>query len=284
MLHREGNPYSITCFKCMVSYSNLFLGFRWAQIAAHLQGRTDNEIKNYWHSYLKKKLMKQGIDPATHRPIACGEVQVKNISPAETEPSLPPPLLIRPNEPTFLLSDDPINFSLDNGISTSKALFHPSSLHEFHRAVNDHSIDYSTGLVGHHQCQDTSMMRPSNGCGIGAELVSSYNLASRMMTSLFFNEAITRDPLPDSAVGYQMNGDLENNNGALSWGSGYDNKVYPSSDQFHLREIKSQEAAALKPSPWSQEQSTIITSHTALDFGDYTLTSMPEDFDVFRDL
>ncbi|PQP92745.1 transcription factor MYB39 [Prunus yedoensis var. nudiflora] len=40
----------------------------WSKIATHLPGRTDNEIKNYWNTHLRKKLLHMGIDPNTHKP------------------------------------------------------------------------------------------------------------------------------------------------------------------------------------------------------------------------
>ncbi|KAG2682045.1 hypothetical protein I3760_11G172500 [Carya illinoinensis] len=33
-----------------------------------LPGRTDNEIKNYWNTHIRKKLARMGIDPVTHTP------------------------------------------------------------------------------------------------------------------------------------------------------------------------------------------------------------------------
>ncbi|KAK6931254.1 SANT/Myb domain, partial [Dillenia turbinata] len=44
------------------------LGNRWSAIATHLPKRTDNEIKNYWNTHVKKRLTKMGIDPVTHKP------------------------------------------------------------------------------------------------------------------------------------------------------------------------------------------------------------------------
>ncbi|KAK1607331.1 hypothetical protein QYE76_031004 [Lolium multiflorum] len=45
-----------------------FLGNKWSAIATHLPGRTDNEIKNFWNTHLKKRLIQMGFDPMTHRP------------------------------------------------------------------------------------------------------------------------------------------------------------------------------------------------------------------------
>ncbi|WVZ65703.1 hypothetical protein U9M48_015022 [Paspalum notatum var. saurae] len=45
------------------------LGNKWSLIAGRLPGRTDNEIKNYWNTHIRRKLLSRGIDPVTHRPI-----------------------------------------------------------------------------------------------------------------------------------------------------------------------------------------------------------------------
>ncbi|KAK6918980.1 SANT/Myb domain [Dillenia turbinata] len=44
------------------------LGNKWSAIAARLPGRTDNEIKNHWNTHIRKRFLKMGIDPVTHRP------------------------------------------------------------------------------------------------------------------------------------------------------------------------------------------------------------------------
>lgn len=58
--HKKFCPYFYSFFVCPL--------FRWSAIATHLPKRTDNEIKNYWNTHLKKRLAKMGIDPVTHKP------------------------------------------------------------------------------------------------------------------------------------------------------------------------------------------------------------------------
>ncbi|CAN0864664.1 Transcription factor MYB46 [Linum grandiflorum] len=45
------SPYE----QCLILHLHSLLGNRWSQIAARLPGRTDNEIKNFWNSTLKKR-------------------------------------------------------------------------------------------------------------------------------------------------------------------------------------------------------------------------------------
>ncbi|KAL0299510.1 UNVERIFIED_CONTAM: Transcription factor LAF1 [Sesamum radiatum] len=58
------------------------LGNKWSQIAHHLPGRTDNEIKNYWHSCLKKRVSKMGETEADQVDCMNEQIQELELSPS----------------------------------------------------------------------------------------------------------------------------------------------------------------------------------------------------------
>ncbi|KAF8399378.1 hypothetical protein HHK36_015243 [Tetracentron sinense] len=72
--HETGNWTSVP--KKAASW---LLWCRWSTIAQQLPGRTDNDVKNYWNTKLRKKLSHMGIDPVTHKPFSQILVDYGNI-------------------------------------------------------------------------------------------------------------------------------------------------------------------------------------------------------------
>ncbi|KAG6744152.1 hypothetical protein POTOM_052862 [Populus tomentosa] len=88
-------------------YANI--GSRWSIIAAQLPGRTDNDIKNYWNTKLKKKLIMGSINPdALRKPQQAAHFS--SLLHATSLPSSPSTPLS--SSPSFTCSNNSYNYTL----------------------------------------------------------------------------------------------------------------------------------------------------------------------------
>ncbi|CAN6866400.1 unnamed protein product [Brassica oleracea] len=112
-------------------------GNKWSVIARHLPKRTDNEVKNYWNTHLKKRLIDQGIDPLTHKPLA----------------SNPNPATPRTSEG----QDDSNPINLDeqsqSGSMSPKSLPHSSSSCNLQTIINSDETPRNNGSLSSKKCR-----------------------------------------------------------------------------------------------------------------------------------
>ncbi|KAL0843847.1 hypothetical protein Bca101_017093 [Brassica carinata] len=116
------------------------LGNKWSAIAIHLPGRTDNEIKNYWNTHIKKKLLRMGIDPVTHCP-RINLLQLSSFLTSSLFKSMSQPMNI-----PFDLANSSINPELLNQLNTSLSNVQTESYQPNQQLQNDHQTSF-TGLL-----------------------------------------------------------------------------------------------------------------------------------------
>ncbi|CAK7343180.1 unnamed protein product [Dovyalis caffra] len=222
-------------------YANI--GSRWSIIAAQLPGRTDNDIKNYWNTKLKKKLMGM-INPIAQR---------KPQQAAHVSSLLQPTSL--PSSPSTPLSSSPSSFACNNSnyYNLARSFTEPISF----SATPLSNSSFTTSASSMLQPQET-FVGPMQNYQVKDSLIMFGGEASCSSSDGSCNNQMSH-----VNEGYEYGGGANNNTEQM----GLQNYLYNGVEEDRRLMVSSGEAAHGVLNGWTEKQNGLWPGDNSLDYG-----------------